>query len=297
MIIPVSAYNSDRMLPVQNIFQRSKQMGWVQTYHIRPAKLFAGAEQRLAIYIVQRGSTLSDALYSSRYNKWNEQFREHLFAVTEYVDITQIPFQNSIPKMHSEIEQNLWKKMAQFSTLETHISKRRASHTIYFHDSPGYWIRAMDFVPYFWNESDGEGISTHVRPLHLTTELGAIVVAATLNSSLFYWWYVILSDCRSLTSREIRSFPIGVDKMETSVEQTLSVVSADLMKDLKHYAQRKERYQRLTGLVVYDEFYPRHSKAIINEIDRVLAKHYGFTDEELDFIINYDVKYRMGLGN
>ncbi len=26
----------------------------------------------------------------------------------------------------------------------------------------------------------------------------------------------------------------------------------------------------------------------------VLAKHYGFTDEELDFIINYDIKYRMG---
>jgi hypothetical protein len=27
----------------------------------------------------------------------------------------------------------------------------------------------------------------------------------------------------------------------------------------------------------------------------MLAKHYGFTDEELDFIINYDIKYRMGL--
>ena len=24
-----------------------------------------------------------------------------------------------------------------------------------------------------------------------------------------------------------------------------------------------------------------------------LTKHYGFTDEELDFIINYDIKYRM----
>jgi len=24
------------------------------------------------------------------------------------------------------------------------------------------------------------------------------------------------------------------------------------------------------------------------------AKHYGFTDEELDFIVNYDIKYRMG---
>jgi hypothetical protein len=36
------------------------------------------------------------------------------------------------------------------------------------------------------------------------------------------------------------------------------------------------------------------AKSIIDGIDRVLAKHYGFTDEELDFIINCDIKYRMG---
>ncbi len=36
------------------------------------------------------------------------------------------------------------------------------------------------------------------------------------------------------------------------------------------------------------------SKPIIDEIDTVLAQHYGFTAEELDFIINYDIKYRLG---
>ena len=43
------------------------------------------------------------------------------------------------------------------------------------------------------------------------------------------------------------------------------------------------------------------SKPILGEIDRVLAAHYGFTGEELDFIPsarlragNYDIKYRMG---
>ena len=36
---------------------------------------------------------------------------------------------------------------------------------------------------------------------------------------------------------------------------------------------------------------------IIDQIDCVLAKHYGFTDEELDFIINYDIKHRMGREN
>ena len=41
-------------------------------------------------------------------------------------------------------------------------------------------------------------------------------------------------------------------------------------------------------------FFIKYSKTIIDEIDNILAKHYGFTEEELDFIINYDIKYRMG---
>ena len=48
------------------------------------------------------------------------------------------------------------------------------------------------------------------------------------------------------------------------------------------------------GAVSYQRFKPRSAKPLIDEIDRVLAEHYGFTDEELDFIINYDIKYRMG---
>ncbi|MBI5878992.1 MAG: hypothetical protein HZB53_15180 [Chloroflexi bacterium] len=35
-------------------------------------------------------------------------------------------------------------------------------------------------------------------------------------------------------------------------------------------------------------------RRIFDNIERVLATHYGFNGEELDFIINYDIKYRMG---
>ena len=41
-------------------------------------------------------------------------------------------------------------------------------------------------------------------------------------------------------------------------------------------------------------FTPPLAKPVLDRIDRVLAKHDGFTDEELDFIINDDIKYRMG---
>ena len=35
-------------------------------------------------------------------------------------------------------------------------------------------------------------------------------------------------------------------------------------------------------------------RIILDKIDTVLAGHYGFTAEELDCILNYDIKYRLG---
>lgn len=72
--------------------------------------------------------------------------------------------------------------------------------------------------------------------------------------------------------------------MLASVEPLFS----NLMRDLQKNSRRRVYNYELSGKVEYDEFYPDKSKLIIDEIDRVLAKHYGFTDEELDFIINYD---------
>ena len=34
------------------------------------------------------------------------------------------------------------------------------------------------------------------------------------------------------------------------------------------------------------------SKSLTDRIDSVLARHYRFTEEELDYLINFDVKYR-----
>ncbi len=40
--------------------------------------------------------------------------------------------------------------------------------------------------------------------------------------------------------------------------------------------------------------YPLQAKIYLAFIDKKLSLHHGFTDEDLDFIINYDIKYRMG---
>ena len=77
-------------------------------------------------------------------------------------------------------------------------------------------------------------------------------------------------------------------------DATLEVLSRKLEEDMEANSKRRVYHYKATGRVEYDEFYLKLSKTIIDDIDTVLAKHYGFTEEELDFIINYDIKYRMG---
>ena len=88
--------------------------------------------------------------------------------------------------------------------------------------------------------------------------------------------------------------PLTLTAIEQSAADELARLSKDLMKELKQNSitkQMKFKHDNLTVQCIL----PKGSKHTLDEIDTVLAKHYGFTEEELDFIINYDIKYRMGL--
>ena len=66
------------------------------------------------------------------------------------------------------------------------------------------------------------------------------------------------------------------------------------MGDYRKNAVRKETYYQSTGRVVYDEFHPGKSKHIMDRIDDVLAQHYGFTEEETEYIKEFSITFRLG---
>lgn len=294
MIVPHSAICTDRMAAVQALFAAHAGALWVSTYAIRPATLFPGIDQRLAVYLLQQGRHNSTAWYTARYHRWHDALRPHLLALVRYIAVPEVPFPHSIPKIQTAIEGHILARLRPFAPLRAHLVPRPPACTVYFHNAPRYWIRAMTFAPYFWNERDGAHLSTQVKTLRLATRLDASVVVAVLNSSLFYWWFIVLSDCRHLNLREIAGFPLGLERMATSSKQRLAALCEELMIDLQRHARRKMCVYRATGRVVYDEFAPKHSKPLIDEIDRTLARHYGFTAAETDMIIDFDIRYRMG---
>ena len=83
--------------------------------------------------------------------------------------------------------------------------------------------------------------------------------------------------------------------MPSSLEwNSFKIEARKLSLDLNNNIQIAEYQYKGRGTVRFTQFFPKKSKPIIDEIDKLLATHYGFTEEELDFIINYDIKYRMG---
>ncbi|MEA1883327.1 MAG: SAM-dependent methyltransferase, partial [Thermotogota bacterium] len=297
VIVQLPIVCTDRMIPVQNLCLDCSSFLWFANFDDRPARLFDGLEHiRASIFLSKKGKhkTQDTHIFSTTYNRWYSEIRSSLFNLLSFAIISELLTKGAIPKIGHSIATSIMKRIRLFKPLRNYLGMN-SLFEIYFHNAPQYWVRAMDFTPYFWNERNGVQVSSHIKSLRLSSELDALAIVASLNSSIFYWWFIILSNCRDLNMREIENFPIGISEMKEPIKHRLSELTEKLMSDLKQHAQRKECFYKTTGEVKYDEFSPKYSKPIIDKIDQVLAKHYSFTDEELDFIINYDIKYRMGL--
>lgn len=112
---------------------------------------------------------------------------------------------------------------------------------------------------------------------------------AAFNSNLFWWYYALNFDMFNLKDYMIFSFRLTYSK-DDSLTQLAKMLEMDLNKKKLTLVVNSQTRGTVNSYV----FKKRLSKPIIDEIDKVLAKHYGFSEEELDFIINYDIKYRMG---
>jgi hypothetical protein len=94
--------------------------------------------------------------------------------------------------------------------------------------------------------------------------------------------------------REVLGLPLNIDEMPLTIRKDLRKLADLLSEELQVHSEMRRMSFKDAGMLTIQCIFPGKSKTIIDEIDRVLAQHYGFTDEELDFIINYDLKYRVG---
>jgi hypothetical protein len=165
---------------------------------------------------------------------------------------------------------------------------------VYYSRKVGYFLQVLNFQPEVRDGRNQLREPSEFKALRFQTQTHADAALCCLNSNLFYWFVTVYSDCRHLNKREIDSFPVALDKLAQGPHRSeLSRLAKALMRSLQDTSERRTMRFKHDTLTVQC-IIPKFSKAIVDQIDRVLARHYGFTDEELDFILNYDIKYRLG---
>jgi len=295
MIIPLSAYCTDRMDIFQKFEFKHTNALYLSNYAERPSKLFEGAERNLTIAIFQKvTSNAIGNIYTTAYTKWNSSFRDHLFSNIEYISANETRIMGIIPKISSFSEKTIIKKLRSLNrNIGYYTLKTRTDHILYYRNSGGrYWKIMTNYQPKFFNEGT-QGQSSRESYLFFSETQNLQTAISVLSSSLYYWYYVMHSDARTNNPSDLKDFPIDLEKIMPTIKSKLISLCNSLMLNLETNAFMQEAKYR-TGNITFQQFYPQKSKQIIDEIDEVLAEHYGFTEEELDFIINYDIKYRMG---
>lgn len=294
MIVPNSSISADKMSPLQKQITINKSC-WISNYAWRPSKLFEGADMLLAIIL--NTDKNKPQTFSTIYHKWYNEYRKDLFSSISYTDVTDIKIDGSIPKLPSSFVVNILRKMcnpSQYHILPEFFNSF-SSYKLYYFRAVQYWFKILDREPIF--EEDGVHKTTgEMKPLYFNTEDKCKATIAILSSSLFFLHYIIWSSCQVVNRRDFNFF-IDFNSLEDNNLEHLVRLSEALQQDYQqnsHVIKRNYSKKGRNFTMEKQHFFIKYSKPIIDEIDKVLARHYGFTEEELDFIINYDIKYRMG---
>lgn len=280
-IIPLSGLSIDGFTELQKIIF-SNRSSWNSFYSgdRNPSELFEGVKIRAGIYISR--PSLSAVKYVSKYIKYYSSERPVLFCKIVYTEASQ--FVNA-PKLHTQLGSNILNKlMALPKKLESEFS---AEANFYYHAAPIYWNKALYDLSSL--ERQGLNIADSYKKKSISKKYRDFAFLL-INSSLFFYYWIVMSDCYNLTQKYIAEVRVPTS-LDSSVLHTLA---SSLNSRLNSTIQIAEYTYKNKGTVRFAQFFPKKSKPLIDEIDKVLAMHYGFTEEELDFIINYDIKYRMG---
>ncbi|WP_423225924.1 Eco57I restriction-modification methylase domain-containing protein [Candidatus Amarolinea aalborgensis] len=283
IILPLSAFSTDRMIPLITLLKRNSARLFISYFGWRPGKLFDGVNLQLSILLQVIGGSLEGA-ETTRYLLWDSNSRSELFSKVAYARVDDARLPGSIPKLGMMEAASILKKLRLYGKEMGGCFTRSSQNKVFYRRGGLYWKVFVDF----------ETGSSEEKIIHLLPDIDRYAIIAALSSGLWWWYFTITSDCRHLGNRDIETFPYDPRKMNYDQLRLLSQLGRRYVEHLRLNAEQAVRVYKGTKTVECMSFRVNQAKPIIDEIDRVLARHYGFTDEELDFIINYDIKYRMG---
>lgn len=273
-LIPISYTSTARMHKIRKKVEENCTKEIILNYADRPDCLFVGAHQKINILITKKGTSKCET-YTSNYKHWYKRERKDLINGREIIN-AGIKFDDFIPKIGNAIEKSIFQKISKSYSSNLNNLQVETGENIYLNMRACFWVKAFSFNP-----------GSKEYKIFAYDKTMKDFVACVLNSTLFWLYWTIVSDCWHLTSKELKGF---------SVPETLgnSKIFRKLSKQLESKLEKTKVYIG-TAQAKY-EYKHKLCKKEIDEIDAALAKIYKLTTEELKYVQGFALKYRLGGG-
>lgn len=294
-ITPAAIVCTPRMsFVISTLIQRFDYVAF-SVWDERPSKLFDGVDQQLAITLCLPKSSHQDKeIFITSMRHWLAVERQSLFEQVNFVKIDLAEEVAGVfPKVASNLEIKLIEKLkCQTRTIPATVNEQGK---LYYKNAGGrYWRLIKSFPSYFSSTAGATGSSTEKIKLVPLEDVHFLI--SCFSSNLFYWFWRISSNCRHLTEREFDAFTIMNNVNVVAKKEIFCKLAKKYEINLAETAVRLTTNNVRTGVIHQDSYRVSHSKLILDEIDIELKEALSMTAEELDFVVNYDIKYRMGQG-
>lgn len=272
-VIPLSYVSTPRMKKIREKLSDNITEQYILSYSDRPDCLFSSVHQKLCV-LFGRNINKEQAVYTSNYRYWYKEERKELFHSAEVV---KNKFVNCdfIPKIGTKTDSDVYKKIVAHKTELIKLLEKNGS-SVFLNMRAAFWIKA------FLSQHNG----AEYKEFKCENTDYANFCMCLLNSSLFWWYWICVSDCWHITRKELIGFMVP-DVVDFNVTNRLANLLEQKLEDTKVFVGTKQT-----------EYEYKHKECvdIIHEIDNFMNSLYRLTDEESLYIKNFSYRYRIGGG-
>ncbi|MGX2971597.1 type IIG restriction enzyme/methyltransferase [Helicobacter sp. T3_23-1059] len=268
-IVPLSITSSKSNIDLHKMLLENCEFIRVSSYGHRPMKVFPNAEQRVSVISFTKTLSPTKHLMTTKINRrYTTQSLKDLIAAMDFTDSLDFVQEGALCKIGLPIEQSIMQKIyAQKQTLK---SLMKGKERIYYRDTGGGYY----------------DLYTGYSTTNSTTEKSfkaknAKMLVALMSSNLFWWFRNAYSEGRHSYTYEFERF--SIPKFSKAIITKLEKLATRYESDIE------KNHDFSNGVKTYKI---RKSKHIIDEIDRLICPLYDLSDEEMDFIINYEIEFR-----
>lgn len=272
-IVPLSYVSTPRMQKIRDELYTVVPEQYILSYSDRPDCLFVSVHQKLCI-LLGRNKTGERDVYTGNYRYWYKEERHDLFNTSEVVRNNYVE-NEYIPKLGTRLDASVYRRINVFNASIISLLEK-SGEPLYLNMRAAFWIKA------FLNEHAGAEYKT----FKCENQDYANFCMCLLNSSLFWWYWICISDCWHITRKELLGFKVPAINDFTEVNR-LAIALENQLEETKLYVGTKQT-----------EYEYKHKECVdtIHQIDDYVNNLYGLTEEEGLYIKNFAYRYRIGGG-